>query len=160
MDILLWFLVVSFFIVSFIGLVFPILPSVFAVWGGFLIYHFFINSSTLTVLFWVSMVALTLILLVADIFTNSMAVKRFGGSKLSERVAAISVILGVFIYPPFGIVIVPFTAVIIVEYWKKKNFSLALNAAIGTLIGFLSGKIAEGMIQLIMISWFFILVWF
>ncbi|GEK90559.1 DUF456 domain-containing protein [Alkalibacterium kapii] len=160
MDILLWFLVIAFFIISFLGLVFPVLPSVFAVWGGFLVYHFFINDAALTVTFWISMLVLTVILLLADVFTNSMAVKRFGGSKLSERVAAVSVVIGVFVYPPFGILAVPFIAVVITEYWQHKDLSSSLRAATGTLVGFLSGKVAEGIIQFIMISWFFLLVWF
>lgn len=160
MDILLWIIVIGLFITSFIALIFPVLPSVFAVWGGFLIYHFFINSGELTTFFWISMSILTAILLLADIFTGSLAVKRFGGSKLGERVAAISVILGVFIYPPFGIIVLPFVTVIIVEYWKQEDFSSALRAAIGSLIGFLSGKVAEGIIQFIMISWFFLIIWF
>lgn len=160
MDILLWLLVIALFITSFIGLIFPVLPSVFAVWGGFLIYHFFIDPAELTTFFWISMAVLTAILLLADIFANSLAVKRFGGSKTGERVAAVSVIIGAFVYPPFGILALPFVAVIITEYWQHKDFSSALRAAIGTLIGFLSGKFAEGIIQFIMISWFFLLVWF
>ncbi|GEK89536.1 DUF456 domain-containing protein [Alkalibacterium putridalgicola] len=160
MNILLWILVLALFIVSFIGLIFPVLPSVFAVWGGFLIYHFFINSTELTTFFWISMAVLTAVLVLADVFTNSAAVKRFGGSKLGERVAAVSVIIGTFIYPPFGILALPFIAVIIVEYWQHKDLSAAFRAAVGTLIGFLSGKVAEGLIQFIMISWFFLLVWF
>lgn len=160
MEILLWILVIALFITSFIGLVFPVLPSVFAVWGGFLIYHFFINATELTTFFWISMVILTAILLLADIFANSLAVKRFGGSKQGERVAAVSVIIGAFVYPPFGILALPFIAVIITEYWQHQDLPSALRAAVGTLIGFLSGKFAEGIIQFIMIGWFFILVWF
>ena len=160
MEIILWTLVIILFITSFIALAFPVLPSVIAVWGGFLIYHFFINSSELTVFFWISMTALTAILLLADVFTGSLAVKRFGGSKLGERVAAVAVILGAFVYPPFGIIALPFIAVLIAEYWKKKDLSSALQAAIGSLIGFLSGKVAEGIIQFIMIGWFFLNIWF
>ncbi|MDZ7834732.1 MAG: DUF456 family protein [Alkalibacterium sp.] len=160
MEIILWILVIGLFITSFIALAFPVLPSVFAVWGGFLIYHFFINSGELTVFFWISMTALTAILLLADVFTGSLAVKRFGGSKLGERVAAVTVILGAFVYPPFGIIALPFIAVLIAEYWKKKDLSSALRAAIGSLIGFLSGKVAEGIIQFIMIGWFFLVIWF
>lgn len=158
MELILWVLILALFILSFVGLVFPVLPSVFAVWGGFLIYHFFIESSSLTMFFWISMGILTAILLLADIFTGSIAVKRFGGSKLGERVAALSVLIGAFVYPPFGIIALPFVAVIIVEYWQQEDFSSALRAATGTLIGFLSGKFAEGLIQIIMISWFFLAI--
>lgn len=160
MDILWWVLVIALFITSFIALIYPILPSVLAVWGGFLIYHFLINSAELTTFFWVSMGLITLLLLLADLFTGSIAVKQFGGSKWGERAATLSIIIGTFVYPPFGILLLPFIVVIIVEYWQQKSFPDALKAAIGTLIGFLSGRLAEGILQFIMIAWFFLTIWF
>lgn len=159
MDILLWIIVILLFILSFAGLIFPAVPSVLAVWGGFLIYHFFINPSELTWIFWVSMGILTILLLLADFLAGSIAVSQFGGSKLGERTATIAVIIGTFVYPPFGILVLPFVAVLIVENWKQDTFSAAMRAAVGTLIGFLSGRIAEGIIQLAMIGWFFLTIW-
>lgn len=160
MDVLLWLVVLILFGLSFVALIYPILPSVTAVWAGFLIYHFFINSSALTTFFWISMIVLTMILLLADIFASSLSVKRFGGSKSGERIAAISVIIGSFIYPPFGIIILPFIAVLLVELRQDRSFKAALKASTGSLIGFLSGSFAEVFIQLVMIVWFFLSVWF
>lgn len=42
MDTILWIVIIGLFILSFVGLISPVVPSVLAVWGGFLIYHFFI----------------------------------------------------------------------------------------------------------------------
>ncbi len=160
MEIFLWLLVIGFFVLSFIGLVFPILPSVFAVWIGFLIYHFFINSQVLGSFFWISMIILTVIVLLADLLASSLAVRKFGGSKKGERVAVVSVILGSFITPPYGIIWVPFVAVFLTEFFEKENFEDALKSSAATLIGFLSGQFAEGIIQFIMIIWFFITILF
>lgn len=160
MEVFLWLLVIGFFVLSFIGLVFPVLPSVFAVWIGFLIYHFFINSQALGGFFWVSMIILTVILLLADVLASSLAVRKFGGSKKGERVAAISVILGSFITPPYGIIWVTFVAVFLTEFFERENFEAAIKSSVATLIGFLSGQFAEGVIQFIMIIWFFITILF
>ena len=160
MDVLLWIIVIALFITSFVGLIYPVLPSVLAVWGGFLVYHFFINANELTTFFWLSMGVITVILILADIFTGSLAVKQFGGSKWGERVATVAIIVGTFVYPPFGILVLPFVAVVIVEIWQKDNVGDAFKAAFGTLIGFLSGRLAEGLLQLIMIGWFFLTIWF
>lgn len=159
MDIVLWILIIGLFITSFVALVFPVLPSVLAVWGGFLIYHFFLNPAELSAFFWVSMIAITIVLMLADVLAGSYAVKKFGGSKWGERVASIAVLIGSFVYPPFGILILPFVAVLVVEMQQTRNFSAAFKAAVGSLIGFLSGKVAEGLIQLVMIGWFFLEVW-
>lgn len=160
MDFILWLVVIVAFVLSFVALVYPVLPSITAVWAGFLIYHFFINSAELGWFFWISMIILTIILTLADIFASSLAVKKFGGSKKSERVAAIAVIVGSFIAPPFGIIFIPFIAVLLVEINEGRSTQVAIKSSIGSLVGFLSGQIAEGIIQLIMIIWFFLTIWF
>lgn len=156
MDILLWAIIVILFIGSFIGIVFPIIPSVLFLWLGFLIYHF--GISELNTIFWIAMIIFTVFLISADIIANSYFVRRFGGSKAGERAAAIAVIIGSFITPPFGIIYVPFLVVFFVEMLRKRTTKEALNASIGSLIGFLGGSVAKVILQLIMIIWFFILV--
>ncbi|HEY4600951.1 MAG TPA: DUF456 domain-containing protein [Cerasibacillus sp.] len=158
-DIYLWILIILLFIVSFIGLVFPILPSSLLIWVGFLVYHFKINSTELGWLFWTMMIVFTVVLFLADIIANRHFVKRFGGSKLGENTAAIAVIIGSF-FPPFGILVVPFIAVVAVELFQARSFQEAIRAATGSLIGFLGGTLAKIIIQFMMIIWFFIAVIF
>lgn len=160
MDFILWLVVLAAFVLSFVALLYPALPSITAVWAGFLVYHFFINSGELGWFFWISMIILTIILSLADIFASSLSVRKFGGSKKSERVAAIAVIIGSFIAPPFGIIFIPFIAVLLVELYQGRDAGVAVKSSFGSLIGFLSGQIAEAIIQLIMIIWFFLTIWF
>lgn len=160
MDLILWLVVLALFVLSFVALVYPVLPSVTAVWAGFLVYHFFIHSNELTTFFWIAMIILTIILMAVDIFASSLSVKRFGGSKRGERVAAISVLIGSFVFPPFGIILLPFVAVFVAEITQNQSPSEAIRASIGSLVGFLSGRFAEGFIQLAMIIWFFVTIWF
>ena len=158
MEILWWVLIVVSFIAAFAGMIFPIIPSVLMLWIGFLIYQFLLTDVNIGWGFWIAMSIWTVILIFADIIANSYFVKKYGGSKAGERVAAVGVIVGSFIIPPFGIVIVPFVAVFITELIIKKTGNEALLAAVGSLIGFLSGTIAKIVIQLIMIIWFFIAI--
>lgn len=160
MNMILWILIVVLFIGSFIGLVFPILPSVLLIWLGFIVYMFGIGGGELHALFWIAMLFITFLLIIADIIANSYFVKRFGGSKVEERSAAVAVIVGSFITPPFGIVYVPFLTVFIVEMFMKRTMMEAFYASVGSLIGFLSGTLAKVILQLVMIIWFFILILF
>lgn len=154
----LWFLIIGLFVLSFIGILYPIIPSSIALWAGFLIYHFFVDREQLTILFWVIVVIFTVILIVSDIIVNSYFVKKFGGSKWGERSAAIAVIVGSFIIPPFGILIIPFFTVIVVEMLQKRSVKEALLASIGSIIGFLGGAIAKVLIHILMIIWFILYV--
>lgn len=160
MEVFLWIVIVLLFIGSFLGFVFPIIPSVLFIWLGFIIYQFGIDGGELNTLFWVTMILLTILLVSSDMIANSYFVKRFGGSKAGERAAAVAVIIGSFITPPFGIIYVPFLVVFIVEMVMKRTVNEAFQASIGSLLGFLGGTLAKIILQVVMIGWFFILVIF
>lgn len=153
-----WIAIIILFVLSFIGLIYPFIPSVILIWLGFILYHLGLNSQKLTIFFWIIMGIFTIILLTVDILANSYFVKKFGGSKWGEQIAGIAVIIGSFIMPPLGIIIVPFISVIVVELLQNTSFKKAFFISIGSLIGFLSGTFAKIIIQLIMIIWFFIVV--
>ncbi|AXI07980.1 DUF456 domain-containing protein [Oceanobacillus zhaokaii] len=159
-DILIWIVIAALFILSFVGLIYPIIPGVLVLWVGFLLYQFFINADELNLIFWIAMGLFTVALFVADIIANSYFVKKYGGSKWGERGAAIAVIIGSFIIPPFGIIIVPFVVVFIIEMLQQRTLMDAFKASIGSLFGFLGGTIAKFVIQVIMIIWFFVVVLF
>ncbi|UTW69260.1 DUF456 family protein [Anaerobacillus sp. HL2] len=67
---------------SFVGLVFPIIPSVLVIWGGFLIFQFLISPGRTVAVFSGSwMVVLTINIFIVDFVLNSHFVKKSGGSK-------------------------------------------------------------------------------
>lgn len=159
-EILIWVVIIGLFVLSFIGLLYPIIPSSLLIWVGFILYHFFINKEELTMTFWIAMAVFTVILIVADIVANSYFVKKYGGSKWGERGAAIAVIIGSFIIPPFGILIVPFITVFIIEVIQRRTIKEAIRSSFGSIVGFLSGTFAKIVIQMIMIIWFIIVIIF
>ncbi|GGB44388.1 membrane protein [Lentibacillus populi] len=157
-DILIWIVIIALFILSFAGIIFPIIPSPLVIWVGFLLYHFVIDASELTTTFWLAMAILTIVLIGSDIIANSYFVKKYGGSKWGERGAAIAVIIGSFVIPPFGIIVLPFIVVFVIEMMQQRTANEAIRASFGSLIGFLGGAVAKVIIQLIMIVWFIIVV--
>lgn len=159
-EFFLWIVILCLFILSFVGLIFPLIPSSIAIWIGFIIYHFAINGAKLSLFFWISMIIFTVILMISDILVNSYFVKKFGGSKWGERGAAIAVIVGSFIVPPFGIIFIPILTVITIELIQKQTAEKAILASFGSLIGFFSSVVAKIFIQLLMISWFFMTIIF
>ncbi|SUM04336.1 putative glycine-zipper protein [Staphylococcus devriesei] len=102
------------------------------------------------------MVLFTVFILVSDFLMNKYFVNRFGGSKLGEYAALVGVIIGCFVFPPFGIIIVPFLAVLIVELIQDFNFGKALKASLGSVMAFLASTVAQALIMIIMVIWFFI----
>lgn len=154
----LWVFIIVLFLLSFISLLLPFVPGVLMVWLGFLSYHFFLNDEPLSVFFWVSMVLFTLLIFGADLYMNLFFVDRFGGSKWSKWGALIGMVVGLFLYPPLGLIFVPLLAVFFIELAIHGSPKRSFYVSIGTLAGFLSSTIAKAALQFVMIVIFFIFI--
>ncbi|MFX3625331.1 MAG: DUF456 domain-containing protein [Ectobacillus sp.] len=151
MTVLLWIFIIACFVLAFVGLIYPVIPAVLLIWGGFLIYQFGIDGSELTFSFWALQVLFTIFLFVADFIANSYFLKKYGSTKWGERIGMLSIIIGSFFFPPFGLLIVPFLSVFATELLHKKAAADAFMVALATVIGFLSSSVAKAILQLIMI---------
>jgi len=159
MDIIAWVLIIACFIVAFIGLVYPIIPSVLFILLGFLVYGLFNSFEELGWLFWTIELLFVVLLFVADSAANLIGVKKFGGTKAGMWGSTIGLLVGPFIIPVAGILIGPFIGAVIGELLvTKTEYKQALKAGVGSLVGFLTSVAAKGTIQVIMIIIFIIAV--
>ncbi|MCS4486455.1 DUF456 domain-containing protein [Staphylococcus americanisciuri] len=156
LQMMLWLLIVLAFTLGFISLIKPVIPGVFMLWIGFFIYQFGINSDTLSWWFWSAAIVWTLLIFVSDLLLSRYFVTRFGGSKKGEWAALIGVIVGAFVLPPFGIIIVPFVAVLVIELLQGIDVRSAMKASVGALAAILTSSVVQAVIMTLMISWFLI----
>src|SRR5690625_3044361 len=110
--------------------------------------------------FCIMMFIFTIMLLGADFLINVYFVDRFGGSRASKWGAFFALLVGVFVYPPIGILLLPLVTVLIIELILKKTFKESLLVALGTLAGFLSSAAAKVLMQIVMIIIFFLFIIF
>ncbi len=68
---------------------------------------------------------------------------RFSGPKFGEYAALIGVVIGCFVLPPFGIIIIPFILVFIVELIQGYSFERAVKVSIGSIVAFLTSGIVS-----------------
>src|SRR5699024_8008672 len=153
MDIFLWLIVIAAFVLGFAGIIYPVLPSVLMFWVGFLVYNFFIGDE-LSWMFWVIAASLTVVALISDVAANSYFVKKFGGSKKGELAAIIGAVIGMFIYPPFGVLFVPFVFVFVVEFIQIKDMNKALKASIGSFLAFIYSAVFDIIVYIFLIMFF------
>ncbi|MFY4776369.1 DUF456 domain-containing protein [Metabacillus sp. RGM 3146] len=155
MDFLYWALIVIMFIIAFAGLVYPIIPSVVFIIGGFVLYGIFYGFYNLGYIFWIIEGIFTAVLFAADYVTNLIGIKRVGGSRAAIWGSTIGLIIGPFVIPVAGILIGPFAGAVLAELIvHRKDFGTAVRVGVGSLIGFISGAFAKAVIQLIMIGYF------
>jgi uncharacterized protein len=159
MHLLYWGMIILMFAVAFIGLVYPIIPSVLFIGVGFLLYGVFFTFSSLTLSFWIIQAILLLFLLAADYISNVYGIKRRGGSKAAIWGSTLGLMIGPFIFSLFGIIIGPFLGAIIGEkLFGKKTLKESVQVGIGSLFAFLGSTAAKAVVQTVMIIYFFIVV--
>src|SRR5699024_41714 len=135
------------------------IPGVLLIWSAFLIYHVVLTDNGLSLWFWLVMIGFTLLLFIPHFITNNYFVHRLVGTKMSQWRAWFGVMIGIFVYPPIGLFAVPFVIVFLIELSYKKTVKESAFTALGALAGFLSGTIAKGIIQIVMILLFVIDIW-
>lgn len=159
MDFLFWTIIVIMFLIAFAGLVYPIIPSVVFIVGGFVLYGLFFGFKQLGYTFWIVEGIFTAVLFAADYLTNLIGIKRVGGSRAAVWGSTIGLIAGPFIIPLAGIIIGPFVGAVLAELIiHRKDLATSIKVGIGSLIGFISSVFAKAVIQLIMIIYFLFVV--
>lgn len=108
MDTLFWIIITLMFIMGFVGLIFPIIPSVLFIFGGILLYGLFYSFEPFGWFFWTVQILFVILLFAADYIANMVGVKKYGGTKAGIWGSTIGLLVGPFVIPFVGILIGPF----------------------------------------------------
>jgi Uncharacterized protein conserved in bacteria len=103
---------------------------------------YFINNpnNVITGKFMIIWLIITIIVTLLDYVIQPYFTKVSGGSNVAVRYSIAGMIIGMFFFPPIGIIIGPLIGAFVGEMWiNKKSFKGSLLPAIGTFIGFLLG---------------------
>ncbi|GLC88625.1 DUF456 domain-containing protein [Lysinibacillus piscis] len=159
MEIIGWLLVIACFVISFIALVYPIIPGVLFLLGGFIVYGLFFSFADLSWWFWVIEILFVVLLFGADTVANAFGIKKFGGTNAGMWGSTIGLLIGPFVIPVAGILIGPFLGAVIGELLvERRTWKEAVKSGIGSLVGFLTSTVTKGILQIVMIIVFFIVV--
>lgn len=82
LEALYWTLIIIMFVIGFAGLIYPIIPSVLFIVGGFLLFGAFFGFEEFGYQFWLIEGVFVAVLFAADYVANLMGVKRVGEARL------------------------------------------------------------------------------
>ena len=135
------------------GCVLPVLPGPPLSYLGLLLLHFTerYQFSTRFLIIWA---IITVVIYALDYIIPAWGTKKFGGSKQGIWGSMIGLVIGLFFFPPFGIIIGPFLGAIIGELISGKDSRVALKSGFGAFIGFLTGTLLK-LIASGMMTWYF-----
>jgi len=140
MDVFLAIVSALLLLAGFVGALLPVLPGPPLSWLGILLIHFTTYaqiSTTFIVVTAVIMIAITIL----DLYIPIWGTKKFGGTKAGIYGSTVGLILGLFFFPPFGVIVGPFLGAFVGELvTNSRQVSKALRSATGSFIGFLLGS--------------------
>lgn len=138
LEILLVVVAVVLILAGIAGSVLPVLPGPPIAYGGLLVVQFFtgINFSLTSLILYA---AFTLLIVVVDYVIPAYWVKKSGGTKWGSNGSIIGMLVGVFFFPPLGMLVGTFLGAVIGEVLAGKDNTAAFKSGIATFFGFLAG---------------------
>ncbi|WP_170007681.1 DUF456 domain-containing protein [Bacillus fonticola] len=159
MSIIGWALVVLLLILSFVGIVYPIIPSAVVLIAAYVVYGLFFSFDALTWTFWVWQGILLALLFVADYVATALGVTRLGGSNAGVWGSTVGILVGPFVLPFAGLILGPFLGAMIAELIvHKRSLKDAAKIGFGSFLGFLGSSVTKALLQVVMIVIFFVYV--
>ena len=142
MDILLIFLGTVCLLVGLAGCFLPVLPGPPVSYAGLLLLHFTdkVQFSTTQLILWALLVVIVQVL---DYVTPMLGTRYSGGGKWGNWGCMVGTIAGLFIFPPWGVLIGPFAGAVIGELLGGKRSVEAFKAGLGAFLGFLLSVVVK-----------------
>lgn len=141
-------------IIGIIGCILPALPGVPLNYIAIVLLQFTskINFSTEFLVAWGIIIIIVQLL---DYYIPIWGTKKLGGGSYGVWGSAIGMVLGLFIFPPWGFIILPFVCAVAGEILDNKEFKVALKAGFGAFVGFIAGIIMKLTVAIILSFFFF-----
>jgi uncharacterized protein YqgC (DUF456 family) len=127
-------------IVGLLGSVLPVLPGPPLSYVGIILLHLtrrFEFSWSFLIAWAVAVVVVSLL----DYYVPIWGTRKFGGGQRGAWGCAFGVVAGVFLFPPWGMIFLPFVGAVIGELTDNNSFEVSLKAGFGAFLGFLAGTI-------------------
>ena len=142
-------------IVGIVGCILPVLPGQALSWASLLMLQF-TSEPPFTAKFIVIWALITAGVTLLDYYVPIWGTKKLGGSKKGIWGATIGLVLGIFFFPPFGLIIGPFIGAYVGELVAGKNSQVAFKSGLGSFLGFVAGTMMKLAISIIMGYYFII----
>lgn len=136
-------------IVGIIGCVLPVLPGQILSWGSLLILQL-TSPPPFTAKFIVIWALITAGVTLMDYYVPIWGTKKLGGSKKGMWGATIGLVIGIFFFPPFGLIVGPFVGAFVGELIAGKDTNTAFKSGLGSFLGFVAGTMMKLTISFIM----------
>ncbi|MDA3928951.1 MAG: DUF456 domain-containing protein [Prolixibacteraceae bacterium] len=145
---------ILFLLIGLVGCILPVLPGPPLTYVGLLFLHF-TQAHQFSERFLALWAVVAIVVTVLDNVIPIWGTKKYGGSKKAVWGSMIGLLVGLFLFPPFGIIIGPFVGAVIGEKLEGKELGEAIRSGFGAFMGFLGGTLLKLISSGLMIFYFF-----
>lgn len=129
-------------IVGVIGCILPVIPGPAISFSSLLLLQLkSVPPFTSDFLIWLGVIMI--IVTALDYIVPAYGTKKLGGSKSGVRGSIVGLVLGIFFFPPIGIIIGPFIGAVVGELMIGKSSNVAFRSGFGSFIGFLTSTLLK-----------------
>ncbi len=136
MDIFLIIIAIIIAIIGILGAFIPGVPgpplSIGALFIAKVSHLTHIQNSVIWIMFGIS-----IIITIFDFIAPGILTRKFGGSKMAANFSILGLIVGMFFFPPFGMIIGPFIGAFIGEFITNRNTTHSFKIACISFVSFL-----------------------
>jgi len=155
MDVVLIIIGIILLLIGIIGCIIPGIPGPPIAYFGLLL-QIFKTENPFTPKFLIIWALITVAVSILDYVVPAVGTKKFGGSKRGVWGSIIGLFVGIFFFPPIGLIIGPFLGAFLGELTGGKETQAALKAGFGSFIGFITGVALKLVVTGLMAYYFFV----
>jgi uncharacterized protein len=158
MPALWWSLTLVLMIVGLIGTVIPLLPGTTIIFAAAVL-HRVVFGEEHSVGWWSlgGLLILTIVSHGLDFMSGSLGAKKFGATRWGVLGGLVGTIAGMFFFP-WGLLLGPILGVLAGELMGGQKLLPAGKSTWGTFLGTTAGIVANAIIGVVMVTWFFLVV--
>lgn len=121
-----------------IGCFLPVLPGPPLGFAGLLLLHL-TDYEEFKLEFLLIIGGIVLLVSLVDYLVPIWGTKKFGGSRLGVLGSIVGLLVGIFLFPPFGIILGPFLGAVAGELLNGDDLSKAIKSGFGSFLGYIFG---------------------
>lgn len=152
MDLFLILLAFFLLLAGIVGAFLPVLPGPPLSYAGLLLIHF-TSITSFSARLLITFGIITLLITVADFLLPIWGTKFGKGTRHGMWGASIGLVIGIFFFPPFGVLIGPLAGAWVAEKVNGKENRDAFQSAVGSFAGLLLGVVLKFTVSIAM-TWY------
>jgi len=152
MDIVVLVIALLFILVGIAGTFLPVLPGAAMIFAAIAAYGWYEGFQAINTSYLMIVGGLTLLSMLVDYLSTYLGARYFDSSRLGMWGAVLGSVVGLFLFPPLGIIVCPWLGAIGGELIQGHDLGRAMKSGMGAVIGLFSGiafKVAIGVGMLV-----------